>query len=60
MDHELRIVESGVSPPEVVKRSTIKIYDIQQPSILDLGLHFEQISPPSKFKMPSWQNNCID
>jgi len=40
----------AVSSQEVVKRDTIKIYDIQRPeSILDLGLrHAEQISLLSK------------
>jgi len=48
MEYELRIIveKVAVSSQEVVKRDTIKIYDIQQPkSILDLGLrHAEQIS----------------
>lgn len=52
MDYELRIVieKVAVSSQEVVKRDTIKIYDIQRPeSILDLGLrHSEQISLLSK------------
>lgn len=52
MDYELRIVveKVAVSSQEVVKRDTIKIYDIQRPeSILDLGLrHAEQISLLSK------------
>jgi hypothetical protein len=52
MDYELRIIveKVAVSSTEVVKRDTIKIYDIQQPeSILDLGLrHSEQISLLSK------------
>jgi len=35
----------AVSSQEVVKRDTIKIYDIQRPESLDLGLrHAEQIS----------------
>jgi len=41
VDYELRIVveKVAVSSQEVVKRDTIKIYDIQRPeSILDLGL----------------------
>jgi ubiquinone/menaquinone biosynthesis C-methylase UbiE len=40
MDYELRIIVEKVAAhsQEVVKRDTIKIYDIQQPkSILDLG-----------------------
>jgi hypothetical protein len=48
MDYELRIIveKVAVSSQEVVKRDTIKIYDIQRPeSITDLGLrHLEQIS----------------
>jgi len=48
MSHELRIIveKVSVSSQEVVKRDTIKVYDIQSPkSILDLGLrHAEQIS----------------
>ena len=52
MDYELRIVveKVAVSSQEVVKRDTIKIYDIQCPeSVLDLGLrHSEQISLLSK------------
>jgi len=52
VDYELRIVveKVAVSSQEVVKRDTIKIYDIQRPeSILDLGLrHSEQISLLSK------------
>ncbi len=48
MTHELRIIIEtvSVSSQEVVKRDTIKMYDIQTPkSITDLGLrHAEQIS----------------
>jgi hypothetical protein len=48
MDYELRVIveKVAVSSQEVVKRDTIKIYDIQRPaSIVDLGLrHAEQIS----------------
>ncbi len=48
MTHELRIIveKVSVSSQEVVKRDTIKVYDIQAPeSIIDLGLrHTEQIS----------------
>jgi uncharacterized protein (UPF0212 family) len=48
MTHELRIIieKVSVSSTEVVKRDTIKVYDIQAPeSITDLGLrHWEQIS----------------
>jgi hypothetical protein len=41
MDYELRIIveKVAVSSQEVVKRDTIKIYDIQRPeSIIDLGI----------------------
>jgi len=52
VDYELRLVveKVAVSSQEVVKRDTIKIYDIQRPeSILDLGLrHSEQTSLLSK------------
>ena len=52
MDYELRIVveKVAISSQEVVKRDTIKIYNILRPeSILDLGLrHAEQISLLSK------------
>lgn len=48
MTHELRIIieKVSVSSQEVVKRDTIKVYDIKAPeSITDLGLrHAEQIS----------------
>ena len=48
MDYEFRVVVETVSvqSQKVVKRETLKTYDIQQPeSILDLGLrHAEQIS----------------
>lgn len=48
MTHELRIVieKVSVSSQEVVKRDTIKVYDIQAPKLIsDLGLsHGEQIS----------------
>ena len=48
MDYEFRVIVEKVSvtSQEVVKRDTVKIYDIQQPkSILDLGLRHEaQIS----------------
>lgn len=48
MDYELRVVveKVSVSSQQVVKRDTIKIYEIERPeSILDLGLrHTEQIS----------------
>ena len=45
MAHELRIVveKVAVSSQEVVKRDTIKVFDIESPeSILDLGLRHEQ------------------
>lgn len=48
MEYELRIIveKVAVSSQEVVKRDTLKIYDVKRPeSILDLGLrHLEQIS----------------
>ena len=47
MDYELRIIveKVAVSSQEVLKRDTIKIYDIHPPqSILDLGLrHAERV-----------------
>ena len=52
MDYEFRVVfeKVSVSSQKVIKRDTLKIYDINQPqSILDLGLrHEEQISLLSK------------
>ena len=52
MDYEFRVVveKVSVSSQKVVKRDTVKIYDIKKPeSILDLGLrHEEQISLLSK------------
>ena len=48
MAHEFRVIieKVSVTSQKVVKRDTVKIYDIKQPeSILDLGLrHQEQIS----------------
>ena len=48
MEYEFRVIVEKVSvaSQEVVKRDTVKIYDIRSPkSILDLGLrHSEQIS----------------
>ena len=48
MDYELRVIveKVAVSFQQVVKRDTLKVYDIKSPqSILDLGLrHAEQIS----------------
>lgn len=48
MDYELRAVveKVSVSSQEVIKRDTLKVYDIKRPeSIIDLGLrHTEQIS----------------
>ena len=48
MDYELRFVLEKVSASsqEVVKRDTLKVYDVKAPeSILELGLrHEEQIS----------------
>ena len=52
MDYELRIIveKVAIGSQEVVKRDTLKIYEIQRPeSILELGLrHNEQISLLSK------------
>jgi hypothetical protein len=52
MDYEFRVIveKVSVSSQKVVKRDTLKIYDIQKPkSILDFGLrHAEQISLLSK------------
>ncbi len=48
MDYELRVVveKVSISTQEVVKRNTVKIYDVNpSASILELGLrHSEQIS----------------
>jgi len=48
MDYELRVVVEKVfvSSQEIVKRETLKVYDVKAPaSILELGLrHSEQIS----------------
>jgi len=48
MDYEFRVIveQVSVASQEVVKRETVKTYDIRPPkSILDLGLrHVEQIS----------------
>ena len=48
MEYELRITveKVSVSSQEIVKRDTLKIYDVKRPeTILDLGLrHAEQIS----------------
>ena len=52
MDYQLRLVveKVAVSNQKVIKRDTIKIYDIKKPqSILDLGIrHQEQIAVLSK------------
>jgi hypothetical protein len=52
MDYEFRVVveKVSVSSQTVVKRDTLKIYDIKPPeSILELGLrHKEQISLVAK------------
>ncbi len=52
MDYEFRVVveKVAVASQKVIKRDTLKIYDIKQPkSILNLGLrHEEQISLLSK------------
>ncbi len=45
MDYEFRVVveKVSVSSQKVVKRDTLKIYDIQKPeSILDFGLRHEE------------------
>jgi hypothetical protein len=66
MDYEFRVVVEKVSvtSQEVVKRDTVKIYDITQPkSILDLGLrHAEQISLLSKIQnaLLAEQSTLID
>ena len=48
MEYEIRVIveKDSVSSQEVVKRNTVKIYDLDcQQSILDLGLsHIEQIA----------------
>lgn len=48
MDYELRVIveKVSVSSQEVLKRDTVKIYEVKAPkSVLDLGLrHEEQIS----------------
>ena len=54
MDYEFRVIveKVSVSSQKVVKRDTLKIYDIQKPeSILEFGLrHAEQISLLSKIQ----------
>ncbi|NJK41627.1 MAG: ISKra4 family transposase [Acaryochloridaceae cyanobacterium SU_2_1] len=66
MDYEFRVIVEKVSvtSQEVVKRDTLKIYDIKQPeSILDLGLrHKEQISLLSKVQsaLLAEQSTLID
>ena len=54
MDYEFRVIVEKVSveTQKVVKRDTVKTYDINPPeSILDLGLrHEEQISLLSKIQ----------
>lgn len=54
MDYELRVIveKVSVSSQEVVRRDTIKVYDIKRPeSILELGLrHSEQIALLSKMQ----------
>ncbi len=64
MDYELRVIVEKVSvtSQEVVKRDTLKIYDIKQPvSILDLGLrHEEQISLVAKVQNALFSRaNCL-
>jgi hypothetical protein len=66
MEYEFRVIVEKVSvtSQEVVKRDTLKIYDIQQPeSILELGLrHDEQISLLSKVQsvLLAEQSTLID
>lgn len=66
MDYEFRVIveKVSVSSQKVVKRDTLKIYDIKPPeSILDLGLrHEEQISLLSKIQssLLSEQSILID
>ena len=66
MDHEFRVIveKVSISSQQVVKRDTVKIYDIKQPeSILDLGLrHEEQISLLAKVQnaLLSEQSALID
>lgn len=54
MDYELRVIveKVSISSQEVVKRDTVKIYDVNSPaSILELGLrHSEQISLLAKIQ----------
>lgn len=54
MDYELRVIveKVAVSSQEVVRRDSVKVYDIKRPeSVLDLGLrHSEQISLLSKIQ----------
>ncbi len=58
MDYEFRVVveKVAIASQKVIKRDTLKIYDIKQPkSILDLGLrHEEQISLLSKRLYEKW------
>lgn len=66
MDYELRIVveKVSVSSQEVIKRDTLKVYDVKAPtSILELGLrHEEQISLLEKVQnsVLAAQSNLID
>ncbi|UJB73061.1 ISKra4 family transposase (plasmid) [Acaryochloris sp. 'Moss Beach'] len=66
MEYELRIIAEkvSVSSQEVVKRDTLKVYDIEAPeSILDLGLrHEEQISLLEKVQnsLLALQSKLID
>jgi len=66
MDYEFRVIVEKVSvtSQKVVKRDTLKIYDIKPPeSILDLGLrHEEQISLLSKVQstLLAEQSKLID
>jgi len=66
MDYEFRVIveKISVTSQKVVKRDTLKIYDIKPPeSILDLGLrHEEQISLLSKVQstLLAEQSKLID
>ena len=63
MDYEFRVVveKVSVSSQTVVKRDTLKIYDIKPPeSILDLGLrHEEQISLVAKVQNASLAEQSV-
>ena len=63
-EYEFRVIVEKVSvaSQKVVKRDTLKIYDIKPPtSILELGLrHEEQIALLSKVQSTLWQRNKKD